>query len=65
LPVERRTPTDFLWQRPPNQLFGSQSVNHQAPGIDYLLPYWMIRYLTEANTPVLAPYPPWPGPSFN
>jgi hypothetical protein len=65
LPVERRTPTDFLWQRPPNQLFGSQNVNHQAPGIDYLLPYWMIRYLTEANTPALAPYPPWPGPSFN
>ena len=60
-----RTPTDFLWQRPPNQLVGHETATHQAPGIDYLLPYWMIRYHTEANTPVLAPYPPWLGPTFN
>jgi hypothetical protein len=68
LPVERRTPADFLWQRPPNKLFGSQSTNHQAPGIDYLLPYWMIRYLTEVNAPAppfASPFPPYPGPSFN
>ncbi len=65
LPVADRTPTDFLWQRPPNKLVGFEGTTHQAPGIDYLLPYWMIRYHTEANTPVLAPYPPWPGPSFH
>jgi hypothetical protein len=65
LPVASRTPTDFLWQRPPNQLVQSVGPTHQAPGIDYLLPYWMIRYHTEADVPALSPYPLWPGPSFN
>jgi hypothetical protein len=65
LPVAQRTPTDFLWQRPPNQLCCGESLNHQAPGIDYLLPYWMIRYLTEMNTPGPAPLTPWLGPSFD
>lgn len=65
LPVAKRTPTDFLWQRPPNQLNGQEGATHQAPGIDYLLPYWMLRYLTEVRTPALSPFPAWPGPSFD
>jgi len=63
LPVGLRTPTDFLWQRPPTQLDGSDALTHQAPGIDYLTPYWTIRYLTEVVKPDLAPLPTWVGPS--
>jgi hypothetical protein len=63
LPVAQRTPTDFLWQRPPTQLDGSEAATHQAPGIDYLTPYWTIRYLTEVAKPDLAPLPAWIGPS--
>jgi hypothetical protein len=63
LPVGQRPPTDFLWQRPPTQLDGSEAPTHQAPGIDYLTPYWTIRYYTEVAKPDLAPLPAWPGPS--
>ncbi len=63
LPVADRAPTDFLWQRPPTQLAGSESPRHQAPGIDFLTPYWMIRYYTEAAPPALAPLPGWIGPA--
>ncbi len=65
LPIVDRTPTDFLWQRAPNQLNGSVSNTHQAPGVDYLLPYWMLRYYTEGGAaPGFAPFGPWPGPTF-
>lgn len=60
LPVAQRPPTDFLWQRPPTQLNGSESVTHRAPGIDFLTPYWMIRYLTEVAKPSVRPLPEWP-----
>ncbi len=60
LPVAQRVPTDFLWQRPPNQLNGSEAKTHRAPGIDFLTPYWMIRYLTEVAPPALRPLPQWP-----
>ncbi|MBK5307039.1 MAG: hypothetical protein JJD92_10160 [Frankiaceae bacterium] len=63
LPVALRAPTDFQWQRPPTQLNGSDAPTHQAPGIDYLTPYWTIRYLTEVAKPDLAPLPAWVGPS--
>lgn len=63
LPVAQRTPTDFLWQRPPTSLDGAEAPTHQAPGIDYLTPYWTIRYLTEVVKPGLAPMPAWSGPS--
>lgn len=63
LPVAVRPPTDFLWQRPPTQLDGNESPNHQAPGIDYLLPYWMLRYYTEGPMPPLEPFPAWAGPA--
>jgi len=63
LPVAERVPQDFLWQRPPTQLDGYEPPTHQAPGIDYLLPYWMLRYHTEVEVPVLEPFPIWPGPA--
>lgn len=63
LPVALRTPTDFLWQRPPTQLDGDEGPTHAAPGVDYLTPYWTIRYYTEVAEPDLAPLPLWVGPS--
>jgi hypothetical protein len=65
LPVAQRAPSDFIWQREPNKLDGSEALNHRAPGIDYLLPYWMIRYHTEIKVPALEPFPIWPGNSYN
>jgi len=44
LPVDRRVPTDFLWQRSPFQLDGGGSGLIESAGIDYILPYWMARY---------------------
>jgi hypothetical protein len=43
IPVERRTPTDFLWQRSPFQLYGGLYGTIGSAGIDYILPYWMAR----------------------
>jgi hypothetical protein len=63
LPVAQRAPRDFLWQQPPTALDGADAPTHQAPGIDYLTPYWTLRYLTEVARPDLAPLPTWPGPS--
>ena len=44
IPVERRVPTDFLWQRSPFLLFGGGSGTIQEAGIDFILPYWMARF---------------------
>lgn len=63
LPVALRPPTDFLWQRPPTQLSGETTADHEAPGIDYLFPYWYLRWLTEVAPPPLDPFPAWPGPA--
>lgn len=63
LPVANRPPTDFLWQRPSTQLAGAEGPTHQAPGIDYLTPYWMLRYYSEVAAPLGVPFPAWPGPS--
>jgi len=63
LPVADRPPTDFLWQRPPTQLNGSSDPADEEVGVDYLLPYWMIRYHTEVAPPALEPFPAWPGPA--
>ncbi len=66
IPVADRVPTDFLWQRSPfTEMRGTASATHQEPGIDYLLPYWMIRYLTEVAPPALDPLPRWLGPRFS
>jgi len=63
LPVDQRPESDFIWQRDPYTLDGSWSAGHIDPGVDYLLPYWMIRYYTEVNPPVHEPLPPYPGPT--
>ncbi len=63
LEVTERTAEDFLWQRPPTKLDGHEATNYRAPGVDYLLPYWMLRYYTEIAPPPVAPFLPWPGPS--
>lgn len=66
VPVADRVPTDFLWQRSPfTELDGSVDATHQEPGIDFLLPYWMMRYHTEVSIPALDPLDPWPGPSYS
>jgi hypothetical protein len=44
LPVQARTPTDFLWQRSPYQLWGGLYGTIEGAGLDYILPYWMARY---------------------
>jgi uncharacterized protein (TIGR03437 family) len=44
IPVDQRTPTDFLWQRSPFQLFGGLNGTIGNAGVDYILPYWMARY---------------------
>jgi hypothetical protein len=63
LPVPLRPPGDFLWQEPPTELDGQQGPTWREPGIDYLTPYWMLRYLTEAAPPVRQPLPEWAGPA--
>ncbi len=44
IPVEQRVRTDFLWQRSPFLLVGGGSGLIEAPGIDFILPYWMARF---------------------
>lgn len=63
LAVAVRPPTDFLWQRPPTQLDGQTSATYREPGIDYLTPYWMLRYYTEVVNPTQTPMPEWAGPA--
>jgi hypothetical protein len=65
LPVRDRIPTDFLWQRSPFQLDADRSPLHESQGIDYLLPYWMIRYYTEVVHPRNEPFPAYVGPAFS
>ena len=62
LSIPERPPGDFLWQKEPVKLEASVGATHQAPGVDYLLPYWMLRYHTEVSVPGLSPFPPYPGP---
>ena len=66
LPIADRPPEDFLWQHSPfTDMDGSVSATHQEPGIDYLLPYWMLRYYTEVAPPPLDPLTVWPGPKYS
>ncbi len=48
IPVPERPPTDFLWQRSPFLLSGGLGGDVEGAGIDYLLPYWMARFLGVA-----------------
>lgn len=63
LPVPDRAPSDFIWQRPPTNLDGQEAPNGREPGIDYLTPYWLLRYFTEVEVPALQPLPEWAGPA--
>ena len=63
LPVVERAPSDFLWQREPTILDSAEPATHREPAIDYLTPYWMIRYFTEVAPPALTPLPAWAGPA--
>jgi hypothetical protein len=63
LPIAVRPPRDFLWQAPPNALDGQQDPLAREPGIDFLTPYWMLRYFSEAAPPALQPLPAWLGPA--
>lgn len=43
VPIERRPCVDFLWQQNPFHLDGGGDPQHQQPGVDLLLPYWLGR----------------------
>jgi hypothetical protein len=64
LAVADRAPSDFIWQREPTILDGREDAQWREPGIDYLTPYWMIRYFTEVAPPAATPFPEWAGPAF-
>ena len=61
---DERTPQDFLWQRSPYQ--GSGDLDSYArptegnAGVDFLLPYYMLRYHTELSPPAYEPWPEYP-----
>jgi len=71
IPVDLRTPTDFLWQRSPFQLSGGGSGTIGNAGVDYILPYWMARYYglipslgvpsTTAPEAIVSLYGPMPA----
>ncbi len=66
IPIKDRVPSDFLWQRSPfTEMTGVANPAHEEPGIDYLLPYWMLRYHTEVAVPALQPLPVWSGPRYS
>jgi len=43
LPIPKRTPSDFIWQRNPFLLDGADDPYHQPPGLELLQPYWTAR----------------------
>ncbi len=64
LPVTKRARgEDFLWQRSPYKLDGAANPFEREPGIDFLTPYWMLRYFTEVAPPAVRPFPSWNGPT--
>ena len=65
IPVALRPPGDFLWQEPPTKLDGQQAAEAREPGIDFLTPYWTIRYFSEVEKPSLQPFPAWVGPAHS
>lgn len=63
LPVPLRAAAEFVWDRAPTILDGAAGPRSRQPGIDFLAPYWMIRYFTEVAPPALSPLPEWAGPA--
>lgn len=61
---DERTPQDFLWQRSPYQGSGNLDApprpNERNAGVDFLLPYYMLRYHTEVSPPAYDPWPEFP-----
>ncbi|MBI4559692.1 MAG: hypothetical protein HY706_19050 [Candidatus Hydrogenedentes bacterium] len=51
LPIPDRPHSDFLWQRSPWKLDGGYNPLQREPGVDFLLPYYMLRYYTEVAPP--------------
>ena len=43
-----RVHTDFLWQRSSYLAYNSGAGTIASPGIDDVLPYWMLRYYGES-----------------
>ena len=49
----------------PNRVVGflaRHTGEYREPGIDYLTPYWMLRYYTEVEHPEQGSLPTWVGP---
>jgi hypothetical protein len=65
LPVVDRVGADFLWQKDPTNLNGSEPLTWEPPSDDFLMPYWMIRYYSEVAPPAHDPLPVWLGPTFS
>jgi hypothetical protein len=59
---DERQPQDFLWQRTPYQYtFAPEaSALERNAGVDFLLPYYMLRYHTEVAPPAYDPWPEYP-----
>lgn len=62
--VDRVKQHDFLWQRSPYELRSGGSIDplYRPPGVDFLLPYWMLRYFEDVAPPAYQPLPDWQGP---
>jgi hypothetical protein len=60
--ADERQPQDFLWQRTPYQYsYAPEASPFEAnAGVDFLLPYYMLRYNTEVAPPAYAPWPEYP-----
>jgi hypothetical protein len=65
LPIAERVGADFVWQKDPTNLNGTEPPTWEPPGDDFLLPYWMIRYYSEVAPPKVEPLPIWVGPVFS
>lgn len=63
--ADERTPQDFLWQRSPYQGSGNMDrearPNERNAGVDFLLPFYMLRYHTEVDPPAFDPWPEYPA----
>jgi len=60
--ADERQPQDFLWQRTPYQytLAPEASPLERNAGVDFLLPYYILRFHTEVAPPAYAPWPEYP-----
>jgi hypothetical protein len=45
LPSDKRKPDMVIWHRSPYELDGGEDSGEERTGCDYLLPYWLGRYL--------------------